>query len=790
VSGGVNPAATNTTAAATTGPPTAGHSEWHAQQLAEFLAAVSAYEDEPAALDGAAERAAEAMEAEIAVVLRDGSVLASVGFRAGQVPVETLQNLQALQAEPPVLKVAGVGDCATVTVPVDTGTTLIVARSGDPFTSDEALLLRGMGRVLGQALRMLRALGNERSLHAQALQHMEENQRLLTVLQERQTLLERLFRIQRSISHRLPIEEVLDSITEGAADLVGADTASLRILDENDRNCTHLVSSAGIDRAVMASLTHAGTDQGVSGQAILRGRLVIAEDYAAFPYAHRALADHGLQSAMAAPVYRNGAVVGSLLVGSFQRRTYSLAEQDVLLAFAEHASLALNDAAAVDGMRRAFDDAIHQATHDPLTGLPNRSLVLDRLDQALGRSDRTGGRVTVFFTDLDRFKVVNDSFGHSVGDGVLLSISERLRAAVRPHDTVGRLAGDEFIVVCEDLTDREALNVAERVSDAVCQPILLAGRETVITASIGIAHAEPGSRAEDILRDSDVAMYRAKERGRARIELFDAELRHRMIDRLEMERSLRTAIAAGELHLAYQPIVSFDGWEVVAAEALVRWDHPERGPVEPAEFIPLAEESGLILPLGRWVLTEACRQLAAWRAGGFPNLQVTVNLSARQFSDPDLIAVVAEALARASLPPGALWLEITERVLMEEVEATAETLVALKRLGVHLAVDDFGTGYSSLSYLKRFPVDLLKIDRSFIDGLGTDPEDGAIVLAIVSLAQALRLEVVAEGVEQFHQLEALHRLGCDAVQGFLLARPGPPDGLPRLAPPALLTSVG
>jgi diguanylate cyclase (GGDEF)-like protein len=539
----------------------------------------------------------------------------------------------------------------------------------------------------------------------------------------------------------------------------------------------------------MSSLRRATIDQGLSGRTITSGRLVIAEDYVADPRSHALLSSH-VRSAMAAPVSRNGQVVGSLLVGSFQPRRYSPAEQEILLAFAEHASLALNDAAAVEGMRQAFDDAVHQATHDPLTGLPNRSLVLDRLEQALARSSRTGGRVTVLFADLDRFKVVNDSFGHSVGDNVLLCVSERLRAAVRPHDTVARLAGDEFVVVCEDLTDAEALDVAERVAATVAEPIILGGRETVITASIGIAHAEAGTRAEDMLRDSDVAMYGAKERGRSRIELFDAEMRRRMVDRLEMERSLRTAIANGELRLDYQPIVSFDGWQVTAAEALVRWDHPERGVVHPAEFIPLAEESGLILPLGRWVLTEACRQLALWRAEGRPELRVTVNLSARQFADPGLIDVVAEALARACLPADALWLEITESVLMEEVEATANTLYALKRLGVHLAVDDFGTGYSSLSYLKRFPVDLLKIDRSFIDGLGTDPEDGAIVLAIVSLAQALRLEVVAEGVEHFHQLEALHRLGCDAVQGYLLARPGPPDALPESAPPALLSPVG
>jgi diguanylate cyclase (GGDEF)-like protein len=744
-----------------------GPSEWHAQQLAEFLAVVSAYEDEASALDGAVERAAEALEAEVAAVVRHGDVAASVGFRAGRTPVAEL--VAAVAGAAPVLTVPGAGDCSVATAPIDDTTTLLLARSGGPFASDETLLLRGMARVLAQALRMLRTLA---------------------VLQERQMLLERLFRIQRSISHRLPIGDVLDSITDGAAELLGDESATLRIRDERDPNRTILLSATGLDAGVIGAVQRSPLDQGLSGQAILHGRLVIASDYADSPYSHPELVEAGIRSAMAAPVSRNGEVVGSLLVASFQPRRYSLAEQEILLAFAEHASLALNDAAAVEGMRRAFDDAVHQATHDSLTGLPNRSLVLDRLDQALARAQRTGGRVTVLFTDLDRFKVVNDSFGHSAGDGVLLCVSERLRAAVRPHDTVGRLAGDEFVVVCEDLTDREAVDVAGRVASAVAEPILLGGRESVITASIGIAHAEPGTRAEDMLRDSDVAMYRAKELGRSRIELFDADMRRRMIDRLEMEQSLRRAIAAGELRLDYQPLVSFDGWKVIAAEALVRWNHPERGVVAPAEFIPLAEESGLILPLGRWVLGEACRQLAVWRAAGRPDLRVTVNLSARQFADPDLIGAVAEALARAGLPPGALWLEITESVLMEEAEATAETLRALKRLGVHLAVDDFGTGYSSLGYLKRFPVDLLKIDRTFIDGLGTDPDDGAIVLAIVSLARALRLDVVAEGVESPGQLDALQRLGCDAVQGFLLGRPGPADGLPAQAPPALLAPVG
>jgi EAL domain-containing protein (putative c-di-GMP-specific phosphodiesterase class I) len=284
-----------------------------------------------------------------------------------------------------------------------------------------------------------------------------------------------------------------------------------------------------------------------------------------------------------------------------------------------------------------------------------------------------------------------------------------------------------------------------------------------------------------MLRDSDVAMYQAKERGRARTELFDSAMRRRMLDRLETEHALRAAIAGGQLRLHYQPIIRLDELRVVAAEALVRWQHPERGMVSPADFIPLAEESGLILPLGRWVLNEACRQLATWRGSGQSKLRATVNLSARQFADPNLVQVVSEALSQAGLPADALWLEITESVLMEEVETTAQTLRGLKSLGVHLSVDDFGTGYSSLNYLKRFPVDTLKIDRSFVDGLGTDAEDSAIVAAVVSLARALNLSVVAEGVERVGQLQELRRLGCDAAQGFLLGRPVPAEDFSELA---------
>jgi diguanylate cyclase (GGDEF)-like protein len=381
----------------------------------------------------------------------------------------------------------------------------------------------------------------------------------------------------------------------------------------------------------------------------------------------------------------------------------------------------------------------------------------------------------VLFVDLDRFKVVNDTLGHSIGDEVLIRVGERLRAAMRPEDTVGRLSGDEFVVVCDEMDAIGLLQVAERVAAAIEVPLPLYGRETVITASIGIASVADGGRAEDVLRDADVAMYRAKERGRARIEVFDEAVRARILERLETEHLLRRALDRNELCLHYQPIVRVNSGALTSFEALVRWNHPERGQVPPDEFIPLAEDSGLIIPIGRWVLREACAQLSAWRAASptMSAVQVSVNLSAKQFNSPDIVATVAEALALASLPAAALILEITESVLMEEAESTAQTLRALKELGVGLSIDDFGTGYSSLSYLKRFPVDVLKIDRSFVAGLGTDADDDVIVSAVVSLAHALGLSVVAEGVETRCQLHELRRLGCDSAQGYLLGRPGP-----------------
>ena len=750
--------------------------DWSSQQLAELLAAVSSYDHEPAAVAGAVERAAEAVEAEVGALVRGDQIVSAVGFAQGRIPEEELRLAAAGQLT--VLDVPGAGPCSVLSVTVDDEctTALVLARSGESFSPTEVALVRTMARVLSLSLRMLRTLDAERGARERMERQAEENVALLQSLRDRQSLLERLFRIQRSISHRAPIDEVLDAITEGAAELLGDDVIGLRLVDPEDPSLTRLVAYCGLSDEMADALRVGPVEQGVGGRVVTTGQLVVTHDYAGLDNPIGPLVSGGLQAAMGAPVFQDGKAIGSLVVASYDpERRYDIMQQEMLLAFAEHASMALNDASAIDALRQAFAHALHQANHDSLTGLPNRTLVLDRLHHAIARLERGPGQVGVLFVDLDRFKVVNDTLGHSVGDEVLIRIGERLLGSVRPGDTVGRLAGDEFVVVCEDVDTDHLMRIAERVTAAVQAPLTLYGRDAVMTASVGVAVVAGGGRAEDVLRDADVAMYRAKERGRARIEIFDAAIRARLLDRLETEQALRRALKEGELRLHYQPIVRCSDTHLQAVEALVRWERPGVGLVGPAEFIAVAEDSDLIIPIGRWVLAEACAQLGRWQAArpSLQGLRIGVNLSARQFTDPDLVSIVAEELARAAVPPQALTLEITESVLMEEVEATAETLRLLKQLGVGLSIDDFGTGYSSLSYLKQFPVDVVKIDRSFVGGLGTDPDDHAIVHAVVSLAHALSLEAVAEGVETERQLHELRRLGCDGAQGFLLGRPEP-----------------
>jgi diguanylate cyclase (GGDEF)-like protein/PAS domain S-box-containing protein len=438
--------------------------------------------------------------------------------------------------------------------------------------------------------------------------------------------------------------------------------------------------------------------------------------------------------------------------------------------------------------RHAADQALrHRVLHDSLTGLPNRLSFVDALNDTLKRATVSGSPIGILFLDLDHFKLINDSLGHHAGDALLRAVAPRLSAHLRPGDIVARFGGDEFGILIDRLADEEeAIAIADRVAAAFAQPFSIDGVEHFVTASTGVAVARPSDRrgvsAELLIRDADAAMYRAKEGGRARCVLFDAAMRANAMRRLEIERELRHALDRKELALHYQPVVNLRSGEISGLEALVRWQHPERGLLDPAEFVSIAEDSGLIEPIGRWVQERACLQILEWhqqRPDERP-FDVAVNLSARQVAHRDLPATVAEIVARTGLDPVHLRLEITESVLVEESASAIASLEALNEIGVRLVLDDFGTGYSSLAYLNRFPFHALKIDRSFVDALGIEQERTAIVEAIIGMARALSLEVIAEGVESEVQLAELRRLGCDYAQGHLFHAAMPQADVTRL----------
>jgi diguanylate cyclase (GGDEF)-like protein/PAS domain S-box-containing protein len=426
--------------------------------------------------------------------------------------------------------------------------------------------------------------------------------------------------------------------------------------------------------------------------------------------------------------------------------------------------------------RKEFEQQLTQkAFYDGLTRLPNRALFLERLGQAIERAARHQSLVGLLFIDLDNFKLINDSLGHHLGDVLLTEVAARLQACARRTDTVARLSGDEFVILMPYIRgEADATQMADHIEQQFASGVLLNGREIVISASIGVAIARGGStEAEELLRNADLAMYRAKTRGKGGHVTFESSMHTDALARLELESDLHQAITRGELRVQYQPIVLLQSGGVVEAEALVRWDHPTRGLVRPDEFIPIAEETGLIVPLGRWVLEQACHQASQWQARhpDQPALTIGVNLSPRQFQQADLVEQVTQALRMSGLAPSALKLEITESVAMANAERTIVTLQRLKTLGVQIAIDDFGTGYSSLAYLKRLPLDVLKIDRSFVAGIGTNQEDNAIVQAIIALAHTLDLSITAEGIETKQQALLLRSWGCERGQGFHWSRP-------------------
>jgi diguanylate cyclase (GGDEF)-like protein/PAS domain S-box-containing protein len=424
----------------------------------------------------------------------------------------------------------------------------------------------------------------------------------------------------------------------------------------------------------------------------------------------------------------------------------------------------------------------YQASHDPLTGLANRLLLTESLDRCLADARESDGQVSVLFLDADQFKIINDGLGHSAGDRLLVEMARRLQSMVRLTDTLARFGGDEFVIVCENMTPENTQRLVKRIVDVGKEPFVLEGQEVFVTVSVGIVLASGDEDAETVLRNSDAAMYQAKNNGRAQAMVFSEEIYRKASSRLDLESQLARALDKGELRVHYQPIVEVSTEKVVGFEALVRWVHPQRGLISPLEFIPVAEETGLIVPIGEWVLLQALAQAQQWRREihGAEDLSISVNLSTLQLQDPGFPRVVADALRQTGLDPIALHLEITETMVMHDIEVALATLHALRSFGVQLAIDDFGTGYAALGYLIRLPAQTIKIDRSFVKGLaGDDPKATSIVDAIVSLATALDLDVIAEGVETAEQLAKLRRIGARLAQGFLWSRPLPPDQIPE-----------
>jgi diguanylate cyclase (GGDEF)-like protein/PAS domain S-box-containing protein len=571
---------------------------------------------------------------------------------------------------------------------------------------------------------------------------------------------------ERALQNSDP-QELMEVATELIQKVEGIHSACIWELDRDGRR---LNLRAGLEgAAVGAGRRVSASRDSHAGAALDTGTHAVVADWEqetrhTMPPVLRAF---GAASSLAVVIDGKSSPFGVLDVHAGEPHRFSAKD----VPFVQAAANVLADAIE----RHNADQALrYRVLHDALTGLPNRLSFVDSLDQSLAKAAVSGSPVGILFLDLDHFKLINDSLGHHAGDALLRAVAPRLRSHLRPGDVVARFGGDEFGVLIDRLADEgEAVTIADRVAAAFAQPFAIDGVEHFVSASIGVAVAggsgERPANAELLIRDADAAMYRAKEGGRSRCVLFDAEMRAQAEKRLEVERDLRQAIDHDELALHYQPVVNLRSGEINGLEALVRWRHPQRGMLDPGEFVSIAENSGMIEPIGRWVQERACRQALAWqqlRPDARP-LDVSVNLSARQAAHRDLPSAVEEVLARTGLDPVHLRLEITESVLIDESATAISSLQALSELGVRLVLDDFGTGYSSLAYLNRFPFHALKIDRSFIEALGIEQEATAIVEAIIGMARGLSLEVIAEGVESEVQLAELQRLGCDYAQGHL-----------------------
>ena len=542
--------------------------------------------------------------------------------------------------------------------------------------------------------------------------------------------------------------------------------------------------------ALISTINHvswddSATGRGVTGTAIRRGQVAVVRDMqtgAVHAPWREFMVRHGIVSAMSLPLKAGNRILGAVTMYSHEVNAFRSDEVKIAEELADNLAYGIAALRAEAARRKYARQLEYHAGHDILTGLPNRALLQDRLNQAIAYAARYCYPVWVLFLDLDRFKYVNDSLGHKAGDQVLKVISARLQAAVREADTVARLGGDEFVLILpERIDERLATGVVQRIMDSVAQALTVDGHEFFLGCSTGVAvYPNDGEDPETLIKNADIAMYRAKEIGRNNFQFYTAAMNERLLERLRIESDLRNALERGEFVLHYQPQVDTRTGRTVGMEALIRWNHPSLGQLGPVRFIGLAEETGLIVPIGEWVLRTACAQAAAWQAAGLGELRIAVNLSARQFAQHDLMQSVAETLCITGLPPRLLELELTESLVMTDVERAVAILTELKALGVQLALDDFGTGHSSLLYLKRLPIDTLKIDQSFVRDIVQVPDDAAIVVSIISLAHNMRRQVIAEGVETRDQLDYLQSHGCQEMQGYYFSRPVPSEEFEQL----------
>jgi diguanylate cyclase (GGDEF)-like protein len=539
-----------------------------------------------------------------------------------------------------------------------------------------------------------------------------------------------------------------------------------------------LVSGVGLPEEMIGQARVPADYRSQSGYALATGKATIVDDLSTetrFQQSELQSAQ-GMKSAAITLIKGKKEPFGVLGAGSRELHGFTQEDVDFMQAIANVLANAVE-------RRRTEERTQHEALHDGLTGLPNRNLFLDRLRHALSAGARRETAIAVLFLDLDQFKLVNDSLGHEAGDELLAAVAPRIEQALRPGDTVARFGGDEFAVLADDVGDeRGATRIAERIAEALARPFILREREHFVSASIGISIGTGAEPPEALIRDADSALYRSKEHGRGGYEIFDEVMRSRVIEHMQTENDLRRALQREELVVHYQPVVRLQDGTIASMEALIRWNHPDRGLIGPLAFIPVAEDSRLIVPIGRWVIEQACRQAAVWQRlhPDSAPVNVSVNLSARQLADPELIPHVEGSIRANGIEPSTLWLELTESTLLEDTAYVERTLEALQRLGVCLVLDDFGVGFSSLGYLKRLPLSIVKLDRSFVENVTDSPNDAAIVRAVSDMAETIGIGVVAEGVENADQVRVARELGCGYAQGFHFSEPVPASYAERL----------